>query len=173
MSDDSLLSADTLRLAFRLLGGRLQAKGVTADIFVFGGAAMVLGFDARPGTRDVDALWRPHAAVIDAARDVARELGLPQWWLNEQASAYLPSGTGFEGSVMFDAPGIRVVQASPELLLAMKVAASRQGDLDDIRLLAAHLGLTSAADVLALAERVLGEPIASRKRMIVEDLFAS
>ncbi len=41
------------------------------------------------------------------------------------------------------------------------------------RLLASHLGLTTAIEVLALAERVLGEPVVSRKRMIVEDLFPS
>src|SRR4051794_5407740 len=75
--------------AFRRLGDRLCRRGVTADVYVFGGAAMALAYDSRRATRDVDALFVPHGAVLDEARAVAKELGLPDAWLNEQASAYV------------------------------------------------------------------------------------
>jgi Nucleotidyltransferase of unknown function (DUF6036) len=169
--NEPLLTAEKLREAFTLLGSRLQTRGVTADVFIFGGAAMVLGFDARPSTRDVNAIWRPHGVVQHEAWEVASILDLPRWWLNEQASSYLPAGTNFDGSPLFDVPGLRVIQASPELLLAMKIAAARTGDLDDIRLLADHLKMNDATTLIAHAERVLGEPISDRKRMIIEDLF--
>jgi hypothetical protein len=39
-----------VRAAFTDLDRRLQRRRLTADVFVFGGAAMVLGFDARPAT---------------------------------------------------------------------------------------------------------------------------
>jgi hypothetical protein len=169
--NDELLSAQTLRDAFSLLGQRLQEQNLSADVFVFGGAAMVLGFDARPGTRDVDALWKPQGAVLNVAWQVADELGLPKWWLNEQAGSYLPPNAAFEGTALFDAPGIRVVSATAELLLALKVAAARPGDIDDIRLLARHLGIESADLVIALAERTLELTLTDRKRMVIEDLF--
>ena len=55
---DSYLSKLDLLAAFRELDQRLSKDGITADLFIFGGAALVLGYEARPGTRDVDAIWR-------------------------------------------------------------------------------------------------------------------
>ena len=52
---------------------------------------MVLGYNARDATMDLDtAIRQHHSAVLDEARVVAAELGLPSWWLNEQATSYLP-----------------------------------------------------------------------------------
>ena len=138
---------------------------------VAAGAAIVLGFDGRPATRDVDAIWRPHGAVLDEAWAVADELGLPRWWLNEQASSYLPSGHA-EGPSVFVGRALRVMTADPELLLAMKVRAARTGDRADIIiLLADRMGLSTAAAVLSVAERVFEEPVPPRQRQVIEDLF--
>ena len=59
---------------------RLARRGVVADVYVFGGAAMALAYDARRATRDIDAVFQPHGVVLDEARAVAGELGLPVWW---------------------------------------------------------------------------------------------
>ena len=48
-----------------------------------GGAAMALAYDAARVTRDVDAVFKPHGIVLEEARKVADDLGLPYWWLNE------------------------------------------------------------------------------------------
>ena len=48
-----------------------------------GGAAMALAYDATRVARDIDATFVPHGVVIDEARHVADDLGLPYWWLNE------------------------------------------------------------------------------------------
>ena len=78
-----------LERAFTALGDRLGRRGVVADLFVVGGAAMALAYDATRVTRDVDALFVPHGVVVEESRAVADELGLPPWWLNEQASVYV------------------------------------------------------------------------------------
>lgn len=44
---------------------------------------MALAYDATQVTRDVDAMFVPHRIVVEEARAVADELGLPPWWLNE------------------------------------------------------------------------------------------
>jgi hypothetical protein len=60
--------------------------------------------------------------------------------------------------VALDAPGVRVTVASPPYLLALKVLAARQDrDADDLRELARLCGVTTARDVLEIAERYLGE----------------
>jgi hypothetical protein len=42
-----LLDRGAIEDAFRRLGDRLVRRGVIADIYVFGGAAMALAYDAR------------------------------------------------------------------------------------------------------------------------------
>jgi hypothetical protein len=34
-------------------------------------------------------MFVPHGVVVEESRAVAEELGLPPWWLNEQASVYV------------------------------------------------------------------------------------
>lgn len=157
--------------ALASLDVRLQQRRLTADVFVFGGAAMVLGFDARPATRDLDAVWLPHTAVLEEAWAVADELDLPRSWLNDHASAYLPSGVRSGDAVAFQGAALRVTLASAELLLAMKVRAARRGDLADIALLAHRVGLTTAEELIAHAESVFDEPLGERQRMVIEDLL--
>jgi uncharacterized nucleotidyltransferase DUF6036 len=134
--DDVLLGRAELERAFSALGERLAHRGVVADIFVVGGAAMALAYDATRVTRDVDARFVPHGIVLEEARRVADNLGLPPWWLNEQATAYISGKDDPAKRRVFDHPGLRVMAASPEHVFAMKALAARTRDIDDLRLLA-------------------------------------
>jgi hypothetical protein len=169
---DPLLDRHAIEEAFRRLGDRLASRGVVADVYVFGGAALALAYDARRATRDIDAVFQPHGLVLEEARAVAGELGLPLWWLNEQASAYVAPGGDPSAPRVFDHPGLRVAAASPEHLLAMKVLAARRRDGDDIRYLIQRLGLTSVDQVLALCAEIFpDEPVPDRARLILEDVL--
>ena len=171
-ASDPLLDRSAIENAFRRLGERLARRGVVADLYVFGGAAMALAYDARRSTRDIDAVFQPHGIVLDEARAVANELGLPQWWLNEQASVYVAPGGDSAAPRVFDHPGLRVSAASPEHLLAMKVLAARRRDGDDIRFLVKHLGLSTVEEVLALCAEVFpDEEVPARARLVLEDAF--
>jgi hypothetical protein len=108
---------------------------------VVGGAAVALAYDATRVTRDIDATFVPHGVVIEEAPRVADDLGLPYWWLNEQASIYI-SGRDDPGKRrVFDHPGLRVAAASPAQIFAMKTFAARTRDIDDLRLLADIIGV--------------------------------
>jgi predicted nucleotidyltransferase len=173
MTDDGvLLDRSAIEDAFRRLGDRLARRGVVADLYIFGGAAMSMVYDSRRATRDIDAVFKPHGVVLEEAHAVADELGLPRWWLNEQASVYIAPGGDSAASRVFDHPGLRVSAASPEHLLAMKVLAGRRRDADDVKVLVTHLQLTSVAQVLGLfAEVFPEEEVPPRARLILEDIF--
>jgi hypothetical protein len=51
-----LMGRADLERAFTALGDRLVRRGVVADLFVVGGAAMAMAYDAARVTRDVDAM---------------------------------------------------------------------------------------------------------------------
>jgi hypothetical protein len=170
---EPLLDRDLLRRAFTLLAERLAARGVVGEVHVFGGAAMVLAFDARAATRDVDALFESDGHVLDAVREVAAELELPRSWLNNQASSYV-SGRAGRGTPVFDHPNLRVMTTPAEHLLAMKVRAARAArDADDVRLLLNHLELRTLAAVEDIVARYFpDEPLSARSRLLLEDLLA-
>jgi hypothetical protein len=119
-----LLDRVQLERAFTALGERLVRRGVVADVFVVGGAAMALAYDATRVTRDVDSLFVPHGVVLEEARSVAQDLGLPAWWLNEQASVYISGKDDPGRRRVFDHPGLRVTAASPRHIFAMKALAA-------------------------------------------------
>ena len=125
-----------LERAFTALGERLVRRGVVADLFIVGGAAMALAYDAARVTRDVDAMFKPHGIVHEEAMRVATDLGLPRWWLNEQASTYISGKEDADKRRVFDHPGLRVMAASPRHIFAMKALTARTRDIDDLRLLA-------------------------------------
>ena len=68
MTDDGLLARAELERAFSALGDRLVRRGVVADLFIVGGAAMALAYDADRVTRDVDATFLPHGIVLEEVR---------------------------------------------------------------------------------------------------------
>ena len=82
-----------------------------ADIFIVGGAAMALAYDTARVTRDVDAMFKPHGIVHEEAMQVANDLGLPRWWLNEQASTYISGKDDTDKRRVFIHPGLRVMAA--------------------------------------------------------------
>ena len=102
--------------------------------------------------RDVDSLFVPHGIVLEEARHVAENLGLPPWWLNEQASVYISGRGDPQKRRVFDHPGLRVTAASPRHIFAMKALAARTRDIDDLRLLAGIIGVNSATEALRVCE---------------------
>ncbi len=168
---DPLLSRRRLLDAFGLLGDELRRRGVVGEVHIVGGAVMVLEHDARDGTHDVDCgEIEPHGEVMRASFAVAAALGLPQSWLNQQASAYVPREAPWQQSAIFDHPNLRLYAMAPGALLAMKVRAGRASDVDDLCFLIELIALSDRDAVLALVESVFpGEPIGARQLDALDD----
>ena len=167
------MTRDEIRQLLVELGRRLHERDIQAELYVVGGAAIALAFDARRSTRDVDAVFEPKLVVYKEATRMAEELGLAEGWLNDAVKGFL-AGPDPEAQVALEAPGIRASVASPRILLALKVLAHRVGeDEDDVVLLARELRLNTAAEVLAVAADVYGDRLDVAARFFVEELFAS
>lgn len=165
------MDRDEIIAALTALAEVLHARGITGEMYVVGGAAIALAYDARRSTRDIDAVFEPKLAVYDAAAEVARRLELPPGWLNDAVKGFL-AGDDPDASPVLEVPGLRCLAASPRVLLALKVLAHRVGeDEDDVRLLAAELGVTGAQQVLDVAEDVFGDRLDPAARFFVEQLF--
>lgn len=143
MAARKLLSRKDILQALERLSQILEARKVKADLFVVGGAAMALAFKARPATRDVDAVFKRKNEVFKAAAQVARELNLPDEWLNKAAKKFI-GRPDRKPLPILDLPGLRLMAGSPEYLLAMKILADRHDrDREDLRFLICMLNLKS------------------------------
>lgn len=127
--------------AFEALAAALPPSDAPIELWVVGGAAMVMLYDARDTTKDVDGFSLDGAAspvLRGAAAAVAPQLGLPSDWLNDGAKGYLH---GFaRGEQLFRARGLVVRSVAAPQLLAMKLSAWRDDlDVADARLLLSRI----------------------------------
>lgn len=167
-----MLARDAALHALEELAAVLESRGIEGRMFVVGGAALALAFNARQTARDVDDVFEPKSEVHSAAQVVAERLGLPDDWLSDAVKGFVP-GTDPDALPIFDRPGLTVSAASARFLLAMKLRAARvELDADDIRFLANLLGLTTPAEVLAIAtQRYDARDLPARAKFLVETLF--
>jgi len=104
---------------FTELGSRLCEKGVEAEFYVVGGAAMLLAYGREKMTRDIDAIFEPKTAVYEVARTMAREKGwLDQDWLNDGVKGFIRGPDPGKPKVIFASSGISIQVASPQRLRA-------------------------------------------------------
>jgi len=81
---------DGLLEAFHAMDEELRLRGVRAELFVVGGAAMAIAYDARRSTTDIDAVFAPSVVVREVAKEVGDELGFEPDWLNDGVKAFIP-----------------------------------------------------------------------------------
>jgi hypothetical protein len=159
----------------RLLDAELAKEAVVGELYLVGGAVMCLVLDARPATRDVDAFFKPTRAIRRAAARVAARAGVPDTWLNDSVKGFLGARGDF--APYLELAHLRVFTAEPHYLLAMKCAAMRLGeefhDLEDVRYLLRHLGITTVAQALAVVTRYFDEEqLVPKTRLALEELLA-
>ena len=169
-----MLSRQRILDLFSDLDDELCAAEVHGDVFVVGGAAMTVAYDARPSTRDVDGIWHPSAEVREAAARVAtRHDDIDADWLNDGVKGFLPGGDHGRRHVVYDGACLSVAAASPEYMLATKLLASRVGrDEDDVMLLYDLCGFTTVDEGLDLVERYYpGRPVEAKVAYFIGDLL--
>ena len=140
------------------LGERLVGRGIEAEIYVVGGAAMMLAYDRTRVTRDIDAVGVPQEEIdIEVAAVAADHRDLDSDWLNARVLPLLPRSIDADRIEVMGALGITVNVASPRHLLAMKARSGRSDrDLDDIWVLCQVLGLTEVDEVWDICAQVWG-----------------
>ncbi len=176
----------SLEAALHELGRRAHAEGKTIEIAVYGGSALMLTYDWRLATRDVDAVFEVDQATIRRlAGEIADENGWDRDWLNDGVKGFLsaldadPTSKRLFGTYPSEnTPGLRVMVANPRYLFAMKCRAMRLGgvaeseDVADIRRLAREIGIVDAAEALDLVAGFYPDQlIAPKTRFGLEEMF--
>lgn len=175
----SALGREAILRALERLSEELGRRGVTGEVCLCGGTAMVLAFAARVSTRDVDAIFQPAQLIRDLARRIAEEQGLPPDWLNDGVKGFVSERHETTVGNLPQFPHLRLTMPVPEYLLAMKCMAARIGgttgehsDVADILFLIRRIGLKSAKGVLDIvAQYYPASRTPVRTQYLIEGLF--
>jgi hypothetical protein len=174
------LTREQIIAALRALETECAKRRIAGEICIYGGAEMVLVFDARPSTRDVDAVFRPKSEIMAAARVVAEDLGIPEDWLNDGVKGFLSHNEELSDAPVAELEGLlnlRIIWPTADYLLAMKCIAARTdetaADRSDIEFLIRSLGLASEDEVFQIVDRFYPvERIPLRARYLVGEILA-
>ena len=157
-----MLSADDILRGLRKLDARARQHGTLVDLSIYGGAALLLAFDIRRATRDVDAVVRGSPEFLRrTVAEIADEEGWPADWLNDGVKGFVSAHERMQPMREFQGTpegGLRVHLPAPEYLFAMKCMAMRpegidgSHDISDIAALADAAGIADADAALALVE---------------------
>jgi hypothetical protein len=174
------LSRNDILAGLTKLSERLADAGVHGEICLFGGTVMVLAFNARLSTRDVDAIFQPATLIRSLAAEIAVELGWPSDWLNDGVKGFQSTNAQVTSADLPQFPHLRIFRPTSEYLLAMKCMAARaldsetSGDARDIKTLIQHLGLTSTDSVLDIVTRFFPpERIPAKTQFMIHEVIAS
>lgn len=150
---------DTILRLLTELGRCLHEQGLFMHIYLVGGAAMALTYDNRRVTRDIDGLFDHSDIELSIIHQMAIEHGLPEDWLNTAARPYAPGDDRL--AALLEITGLSISTASPQHMLAMKMAAFRPQDHKDLRLLFGANGISSAQQAVEVVFTVYGPDYAT------------
>jgi hypothetical protein len=141
-------------------------------------AAGLKGRAHEAATKDIDAIFHPPEVVAPFIAQVARELGLPEDWMNSGVESFAARHEERIAFAQLQIPGLTVTRPSAKYLLAMKCRAGRlptpfrAGDMADIAFLLRELSIRSITEVDAITAEFYGTPaLEPGKRWLVEQLL--
>lgn len=165
------MTAEEITKYLTELNEELHLMNIKGEVSLYGGAVMCLVFDARPATKDVDAIFRPASEMRQAIQRVAERNNLPPDWLNDGVKGYL---VDHPQRILFDLSYLKVFVPEPDYLLAMKAISARVDTFDqsDVKTLIKTLKLRKSDEVFAVIEKYYPrQQIKPATQYFIEELF--
>jgi hypothetical protein len=175
MNSSSKLLKEEILLYLEELSQELGKENLKGEILVFGGAAMVLAFNARPSTKDVDALFQPKSKIYELSKRIAEKHQLSPDWLNDSVKGFITSDSfGYNLFIRYE--NISIYVPEPEYLLAMKSISMRIGvdssDLEDVKFLIDYLKIDKLEDIFDVVKKYYTrEQIPLKTYYALEEIF--
>lgn len=142
-----------------LVGQELQTQGITLDLLLLGGAAMLIEVGNRESTQDVDTYFVSNAAaLLRASAKVAQREQLPDGWLNTAAAGFTYNFIKKPDMVSWKVfSGLHVYLPSLDYLFVTKVMAGRRKDDEDIKALARRLHISTVKDAVEVVRQYVAD----------------
>ncbi|MGH7597737.1 MAG: DUF6036 family nucleotidyltransferase [bacterium] len=167
------MTKEQIQAALQLLNDELRLMDVKGEVCLYGGAVMCLVYDARPNTKDVDAIFKPAQQIRDAAKRVAEASHLKDDWLNDAVKGYV---VPHSQKTLLNLSHLKIYIPEADYLLAMKTLAARVDatDKQDIQFLINVTGIKTPEEVFSILEHYYPhQQIKPATKYFIEELFGA
>ncbi len=140
-----------------LIAKKLKSSNKTADIGIYGGSAIILLWEFRKSTSDIDIIiHNGEEEIKNIAREIAIEKNYPENWLSEQVRTF--TSVNYQERMFLeipkDEPSLRIFTPTTKYLFAMKCMAMRhETDIEDVKNLIKLLKITKGEDALSIINK--------------------
>ena len=155
------------------LNNEAQRMNIKGEICLYGGAVMCVVYDARPSTKDIDAVFKPTQELREAVKRVATANQLREDWLNDAVKGFVVT---HPQRVFLNMSNLKVFVPEPDYLLAMKSLSARADatDKQDLQFLIDLMRIDNATDVFSILEKYYPKrQIKPATQYFIEELFES
>lgn len=183
MSDESIpprLTREKIEILFCDLADRLMQENKVVDVAVYGGSALVLQFDFRKDTHDLDITAGDDAyALKTMSMDVGLQHNLEPGWFSDGVEIFKSDKEAlrfYKAYPSNEHQSLRIFTASPEYLLAMKILSMREPwnapDMLDVQNLVKVMGIKTPEAAMEVVQRFYpGKTIPRKNQLFLQDIF--
>lgn len=114
-----------------------RGRGMPAEMILVGGASVLINYQFRAASYDIDASYESPAVMKEAINAVGDKFGLPNGWVNDdfkKTASYTPKIVQYSEYYRTFSNVLQIRTIRAEYLVAMKLVSGRQykKDLSDI-----------------------------------------
>ncbi len=149
-----MLTKEEINQYLKEIDSHMNELGISGEIVLCGGAVMTLVYEARPSTKDIDALFVPTGPINDIVKKISKRDNLEADWLNDAAKGFIDtSRMNFETIRQFE--NLIVKMPSAQSMLAMKLTSARLvgKDKDDALFLMRVLDIQTEEELFNIIEQ--------------------
>lgn len=154
------LNRQTILAALEHLNQLCLENETMLEISIYGGTAMMLAYDSRSATRDVDAIFHPVEEGQRLIAQVAKELDLHDQWMNNDVKMFVANRESKRPLPKFNKwSHLKISVPVSAYLLAMKAIACRDalpgfaGDQEDLQFLIKKMNIRSVEEIQEVIDK--------------------
>ena len=147
-----MLSRNEIEQLLARVNEKLRGRGKHGEIIIAGGATLVLVFNARTATKDIDALFKPSPEIREIINEIACENDLDSDWLNDGVKGFFTEK--MRADLYKEYSNLSIYTVDAESMLALKLTSARTDstDMKDSIVLMKHLGIESEDELFDIIE---------------------
>ncbi|UFT99963.1 DUF6036 family nucleotidyltransferase [Radiobacillus kanasensis] len=152
-----------------VLDKKLQDNKLELTLNIYGGTVMMACFDARPATKDVDALFDTSPIIDNILVEIAETFNLDKNWINQDIREPLRHIKNENLKEVYTFKSLKVLAPSAEQMLAMKILSARPEpyrDFNDAEYLIEFLGIETLEEVLNIFNNYVGRKYLQERQKV-------